>query len=311
MPRPLICKTQEADLHICSHVQLAIWPPIHASLKVAIDCCSNSNKPFLSQKITDPQVTDQSQANVRDTVDPTSTETGGPATLRSRGEEEIPRNPDFTDFEEQLREIDTAISETATNPEGSPFPDPSPDFEEDKEGILGISKLNEKENKGGRQKELQVGPSTKVDLVLMDLDSAIPTQNNATLGQASSQAQILFSIGPHNQKPSCEAEIRKVRGPAQKKTKQVTNVMGKENAWKKGRDTNKGDVEVNEMMMKSEDDEMGSKRKSRLPLVDITMEEEAASVAIYGRDVAATKVDRFLPGLGGACYNNMLGNMEE
>nr|POE81447.1 hypothetical protein CFP56_05945 [Quercus suber] len=229
----------------------------------------------LSVYRTDPQVTDQSQANVRDTVDPTSTETGGPATLRSRGEEEIPRNPDFTDFEEQLREIDTAISETATNPEGSPFPDPSPDFEEDKEGILGISKLNEKENKGGRQKELQVGPSTKVDLVLMDLDSAIPTQNNATLGQASSQAQILFSIGPHNQKPSCEAEIRKVRGPAQKKTKQVTNVMGKENAWKKGRDTNKGDVEVNEMMMKSEDDEMGSKRKSRLPLVDITMEEEA------------------------------------
>nr|POE52498.1 hypothetical protein CFP56_35025 [Quercus suber] len=229
----------------------------------------------LSVHRTDPQVTDQSQANVRDIVDPTSTETGGPATLRSRGEEEILRNPDFTDFEEQLREIGAAISETATNPEESPFPDPSPDFEEDKERILGISKLNEKENKEGRQEELQVGPSTKVDLVLMDLDSAIPIQNNAALGQAPSQAQILFSIGPHNQKPPCKAEIRKIRGPAQKKTKQVTNVMGKENAWKKGRDTNKGDVEVNEMMMKSEDDEVGSKRKSRLPLVDITMEEEA------------------------------------
>ncbi|XP_075675045.1 uncharacterized protein LOC142644284 [Castanea sativa] len=115
-------------------------------------------------------------ASIRRSVgraDPTSEVNAGedcPDTLRLYEEEEIPRNSDFTSFEEQLCEINAAIFETATNREESPFTNPSSDFGESMEQILEVSKLTEKENKVERQKEVRVGPSTKVDLVLMDLD---------------------------------------------------------------------------------------------------------------------------------------------
>lgn len=52
------------------------------------------------------------------------------------------------------------------------------------------------------------GPTSKIDMVIMDLDAALPTPNKVTMGQASSQADVLFSLGPHIPRPPCEAKMR-------------------------------------------------------------------------------------------------------
>ena len=58
-----------------------------------------------------------------------------------RGEEKIPRNPARSNFEEKLREIDVAISETDMKLTDLPLPDHTPDCEENKERFLEIKKL--------------------------------------------------------------------------------------------------------------------------------------------------------------------------
>ena len=67
--------------------------------------------------------------------------------------------------------------------------------------------------------DYRVGPTSTMDKIIMVVDTALPTQNNIFMGQALSQAQALFSIGPHNPSPSCEAKARRLRSPVQKKNK--------------------------------------------------------------------------------------------
>ena len=93
----------------------------------------------------------------------------------------------------------------------------------------------------------------------MDLDPALPTPNNTPMGQALSQAQVLFNIGPHIPSSPCETKRKKLRSPAQKKNKKESNVTGKENAWKGARVMNKRDEELTNKVMSSEDNEVGLK----------------------------------------------------
>ncbi|KAK7828558.1 hypothetical protein CFP56_030115 [Quercus suber] len=177
------------------------------------------------------RVADQGQTHVRDDVDPTRTETASTATMRSHRQEKIPRNPTPFDFEEKLREIDAAISETDTKLTDLPLPDHTPDCEENKERFLEIKKLNVKKDEPKKSVEFLVGPTSIVEKASMDLDPALPTPNNTSMGQAISQAQVHFSIGPHNPSLPSATKIRKLRSPAQKKNKKERNVTGKENAW--------------------------------------------------------------------------------
>ena len=79
-------------------------------------------------------------------MDPTRPETASTATLFPCGKDQIPSNPVRTNFEDQLREIDAAIFDIATNLQDLQFPDPTPDCEENKEKISNVSKLNERDN---------------------------------------------------------------------------------------------------------------------------------------------------------------------
>lgn len=125
---------------------------------------------------------DQGHAQVRDAVGPTRTETASPSIIRPRGEEKIPRNLVISSFEEKMRETDTAISDTATDLAELTFPDHTPNFEENKERFLDFLKLNEKEDKLEKSMNCCVGPTSKVDNVFLDLDTALPTLNNVSMG---------------------------------------------------------------------------------------------------------------------------------
>ena len=85
--------------------------------------------------------------------------------------------------------------------------------------ISKIQKLNVKEDEMKKSMDFWVGPTSKVEKAFMDLDPALPIPNNTSMGQALSQAQVLFSIGPHNLSPPSETKIRKLRSPAWKKNK--------------------------------------------------------------------------------------------
>ena len=173
-----------------------------------------------------------------------------------------------------MREIDAAIFDTATNLQDSQFPNPTPACEENKEKIPDVSKLNEKENEQERSMDFQVGPTSAMDKIIMDVDTALPTQNNIFMGQGLSQAQALFSIGPHNPSQPCETKMRRSRSPTQKKNKKGSNVTGKENAWTEGWGINKRNDEPTKKVMNSEVNEGSLKRKIRLPLDEISMGEE-------------------------------------
>ena len=155
----------------------------------------------------DLRVADQGQAHVHNVMDPTRNEIASPATMLPRGEEKIPRNSMLSNFEEKLREIDAAILEIDTKLVDLPLSNHKPDCEENKERFLKFNKLNVKEDELKKLVDFWVGPTSKVDKAFMDLDPALPTQNNTSMGQALSQAQVLFSIGPHNPSPPCETKI--------------------------------------------------------------------------------------------------------
>ena len=87
-----------------------------------------------------------------------------------------------------MREIDASIFDTATNLQDSQFPNPTPACEENKEKIPDVSKLNEKENEQERSIDFHVGPTSAMDKIIMDVDTALPTQNNIFMGQGLSQA---------------------------------------------------------------------------------------------------------------------------
>nr|POE61200.1 hypothetical protein CFP56_34361 [Quercus suber] len=218
---------------------------------------------------TELAMADQGQTHVKDTVDPTRPETTRIAILCPRGKEQILSNLVHTNFEDQLREIDAAIYDNATNLQDLPFPDPTLDFEENKERILDGSKLNEMEKEQERSMDYRVRPTSTMDKIIMDVDIALPTQNNIFKGQALSQAQALFSIGPHNPSPPCKAKMRRLKSPVQKKNKKRSNLTGKENAWKEVRGINKMNNESIKKVMNSEDNEGGLKQKIRLPLEEI------------------------------------------
>ena len=181
--------------------------------------------------MTDLRVADY-QTHMQDDVDPTRTETASPAVMRLRGEERIPRNLALLNFEEKLKEIDTAISAPNTKLADLPLPNHTLDCEENKERFLEFKKLNVKEDELKKSVDYWVGPTSKVDKAFMDLDPALPTPNNTPMGQALSQAQVLFNIGPYIPIPPCETKRKKLRSPAQKNNKKESNVTGKENAWK-------------------------------------------------------------------------------
>ncbi|KAK9998771.1 hypothetical protein SO802_018374 [Lithocarpus litseifolius] len=180
-------------------------------------------------------VADQGQGHVKDAVDPGRPETASTATL---------------------------------------CPYPTPDFEENNERISDGSKLNEMEKEQERSRDHWVGPTPTMDKIFMEVDTGLSTQNNIFKGQAVSQAQALFTIGPHNPSPSCEAKMRRLKSPVQKKNKKGSNVTEKENAWKEVRGINKTNDTSTKKVTNSQDNEGGLKRKVRLPLEEIRMEEE-------------------------------------
>ena len=122
--------------------------------------------------------------------------------------------------------------------------------------------------------DFRVGPTSAMDKINMDVNRALPTQNNIFMGQSLSQAQALFSIGTHNPSPSGETKMRRLRSPVQRKNKKGSNVTGKENAWTEGRGINKRNDESTKNVVNPEDIEGGLKRKIRLPLEEISMGEE-------------------------------------
>ena len=190
-----------------------------------------------------------------------------------------------------MREIDATIFDTATNLQDSQFPNPTPACEENKEKIPDVSKLNEKENEQERSIDFHVGPTSAMDKIIMDVDTALPTQNNIFMGQGLSQAQALFSIGPHNPSQPCETKMRRSRSPTQKKNKKGSNVTGKENAWTEGWGINKRNDEPTKKVMNSKVNEGSLKRKIRLPLDEISMGEEVGKKQkIEGEVQALSKI---------------------
>lgn len=165
-------------------------------------------------------VADKGQAHVQDDVDPTKTKTESPAAIRPRGKENIPRNPVPSIFEEKLREIDPAISETDTKKTDLPFPDHAPDCEANKEGGVDFKKLNVKEDLLNEAVDYWAGPKLNVDKAVMDLDLSVPTLNNTSMGQALNPTHKLFAIGSYRKKPSGGSSVREVTDTAQKKKKQ-------------------------------------------------------------------------------------------
>ena len=123
---------------------------------------------------TELAVANKGQTHVRDTVDPTRPETASTAALSLHVKEQIPSNPVRSNFEDQLREINAAIFDTATNLQDLQFPDPTPDCEENKEKIPDVSKLNERENEQERSMDFRVGPTSAMDKIIMDVDTVNP-----------------------------------------------------------------------------------------------------------------------------------------
>ena len=240
---------------------------------------------------TELAAADNGQTHVRAAVDPTRPETASTANPSLHGKEQIPSNPERSKFEDQLREIDAAIFDTATNLQDLQVPDPTPACEEIKEKIPDVPKINERENEQERSMDFQVGPTSEMDKIIMDVDTGLPTKNNIFMGQGLSQAQALFSIGPHNPSPLCETKMRKSRSPTQKKNKKGSNVTGKENAWPEGWGKNKRTDEPTKKVMNSEINEGSLKRKIRLPLDEILMREEVGKKQkIEGEVQALSKI---------------------
>lgn len=122
-----------------------------------------------------------------------------------------------------------------------------------------VSKLNKKESELEMISDLRVRPKYIVDKVNMDVDTGLSTPTNIFVGQALNQDQVLFSIGPHNPSPLCEAKMSKLKSPVRKKNKKRSNVLGNENAWKEDCGINKRNKEATEKVVKPIDNEMGLK----------------------------------------------------
>ena len=169
------------------------------------------------------------QVHVTDDVDITNSNMASLVKWRSRGVEKISHDLNSAAFEEQLRDIDTAITGVAPNLVVPPLTDPISDFEEHKAKKMEI--LNS--NNIVTELDKTVDPADGLTPILgsSEMGRAFESfsSHNITEGQEFTSAQRLFSLGPSTMKPTGGTKIKALSGTVQKKKKHARKLEGKEN----------------------------------------------------------------------------------
>ncbi|KAK9996183.1 hypothetical protein SO802_020869 [Lithocarpus litseifolius] len=200
---------------------------------------------------------DQGQEHVTDDVESTRLDTASTELLRPREEAEISHHRNPAIFEEQLREIDAAITTGIPNLAAPPLIDSISDFADNTTKTVDF--LNS--NKKSTEEDKVVGPTVGLtsEMGLNSLVSALkkPVSHSTAVGQELRPSYGLFSIGSHTIKPLSGFRKRDVTGTIQKKKKQVRKGVGEENLMQEEREHEYG-VEVVRDIVKVMNDNEGN-----------------------------------------------------
>lgn len=213
---------------------------------------------------------DQGQEHVTDDVASTRSDTASTELLRPREGAKISRHRNPLNFEEQLREIDAAITTGIPNLATLPLTDSISDIATKKVNFLNFKKNTEEDKVAGPT----VGLTSELGLSSMGSALEQPVSHTITMDQELRPSYSLFSIGSHIIKPLCESGKRDLMANIQKKKKQGRKGVGKDNLMQEERGDEYGVEVVHEKVKVTNDNEVGPKRKIGAPLTKISLEED-------------------------------------
>ena len=177
-------------------------------------------------------------------------------------------------FEEQLREIDTAILPITLNQANPPFTDSFSDIADNTTKKVDDLNLKRMGTEVDKVMGPAVGLTSEMGLSEIGLDLEPSLSHGNTMGHEISQAHNLFSIGSYTTKPLGRTRTREVMGSGQKMKRQARKGVGKENFMQEERSHEYGAEEGHDMVKMTIDNDIGPKRKLCSPLKEIVMEED-------------------------------------
>nr|POE86853.1 berberine bridge enzyme-like 21 [Quercus suber] len=188
--------------------------------------------------------------------------------IEGNGEIRIPCYPQIPRFEEQLKEIDAAISGEVLKMEASTQQVAGAKEALKRTSQLDVSNVNqnvEMKNGGG----LILEPTGNTDLEGKFSNQKSQLHLKGESDWASVKSKEIFIMGSSTQKPKGDTKTRKSKFSAQKQNKLGHSSMDKENKMDVADNVIHGENTDMDIVMGVEDDEVGAKRRGRTSLKEI------------------------------------------